>query len=101
MLYSAHMSTIITIHCIISGRVQGVWYRAWTQNQAANRDLTGWVRNRRDGSVEAVFHGPAQGVADVITACRSGPPLARVDDIIETPVEPYSGGMTFDKRDTE
>ena len=67
------MSMIITIHCIISGRVQGVWYRAWTQNQAANRGLTGWVRNRKDGSVEAVFHGPKHSVADMIATCRTGP----------------------------
>ncbi len=65
----------------ISGRVQGVWYRAWTVEQATARGLRGWVRNRQDGSVEALFSGPADRVDDMLAACRSGPKLARVDGI--------------------
>ena len=70
-----------TIHVLILGRVQGVWYRAWTVEEARMHQLDGWVRNRRDGAVEAVFSGPSDQVAEMIVACRTGPPLARVDDI--------------------
>jgi acylphosphatase len=65
-------------HVTIRGRVQGVGYRAWVEEQATSRDLEGWVRNRRDGSVEAVFSGPDDVVADMITSCKRGPISARV-----------------------
>ena len=68
-------------HVIIRGRVQGVGYRAWTELTARDHGLEGWVRNRRDGSVEAVFAGPAEAVAAMIEACRRGPPGARVDAV--------------------
>ncbi len=71
----------------IEGKVQGVWFRAWMAEAAAARGLRGWVRNRRDGSVEAQFVGPAEKVDDMLAACRRGPPLARVDGIIAAPVE--------------
>lgn len=67
---------------VIRGRVQGVGYRAWTEREAILRGLEGWVRNRRDGSVEALFAGPELVVGAMIGACRKGPALARVDDII-------------------
>ena len=70
-------------HVVIRGRVQGVGYRAWAEYVALKHDLEGWVRNRRDGSVEAVFAGPAHAVAAVIAACRSGPPGAWVEAIDE------------------
>jgi acylphosphatase len=63
------------------GRVQGVWYRAWTAEQATARELCGWVRNRRDGSVEAVFSGPETQVEEMITTCYRGPPSAQVEGI--------------------
>ena len=63
----------------IRGRVQGVGFRAWTEHEARRRALEGWARNRRDGSVEAVFAGPPDTVADMVEACRRGPPLSRVD----------------------
>ena len=63
--------------------MQGVGYRAWTEDAALERGLEGWVRNRRDGSVEAVFAGPAEAVADMIEACRRGPRGARVDAVEE------------------
>jgi acylphosphatase len=66
---------------IISGRVQGVGYRAWVEHQARVRRLKGWVRNRRDGSVEAVFAGPEAVVSEMITACRRGPSASRVDAV--------------------
>jgi acylphosphatase len=64
---------------MIRGRVQGVGFRAWTEHEARRRALEGWVRNRRDGAVEAVFAGPPETVASIIEACRRGPPLARVE----------------------
>ena len=62
-------------------------YRAWTVEQARALNLTGWVRNRNDGSVEAVFCGEDTKVNAMIEACRSGPVLARVDSIDATPAE--------------
>ncbi len=63
------------------GRVQGVWFRAWTAEQAASRGVEGWVRNLYNGDVEAVFVGPDEAVEALIEDCRGGPPLARVDDV--------------------
>ena len=62
-----------TAHVRIEGRVQGVGYRMWTQRTAVALGLGGWVRNRRDGSVEAVFQGPDARVADMIKRCEAGP----------------------------
>jgi acylphosphatase len=75
-------------HVMIKGRVQGVGYRAWVAQQAEARDLEGWVRNRRDNSVEALFAGPAEIVSDMIAGCRRGPVLARVDAIQEDAAGP-------------
>lgn len=69
------------VHVMISGTVQGVWYRAWTAEQAERRSLDGWVRNRRSGEVEAVFAGPPAMVDEMIAACHEGPPAARVADV--------------------
>ncbi|MBB3771113.1 acylphosphatase [Angulomicrobium tetraedrale] len=66
---------------IISGRVQGVGYRAWFAREAERRGLTGWVRNRRDGSVEALVAVDAAILGDLVAACRQGPPAARVAEI--------------------
>ncbi len=66
----------------IRGRVQGVGYRAWVEYQAETISLEGWVRNRRDGSVEALFAGSAQAVADMVALCRQGPPSALVSDVL-------------------
>ena len=65
----------------ISGRVQGVWYRGWAVETARDLGLDGWVRNRGDGSVEAVVAGPRETVDRMIEACRDGPSAARVNDI--------------------
>lgn len=79
-------------HVSITGRVQGVGYRAWTADEARTRGLDGWVRNRRDGAVEALFSGDAAAVDAMLAACRNGPPAALVDGIdvteIEAPAEP-------------
>jgi acylphosphatase len=69
----------------IKGRVQGVGYRAWVEHQARVHHVEGWVRNRRDGSVEALFAGPADVVSNMITLCRRGPVSARVEEVQEQP----------------
>ena len=66
-------------HIMVGGRVQGVGYRYFVEHAARSHDLEGWVRNRRDGSVEAVFAGPAEAVTAVIATCRRGPSSARVE----------------------
>jgi acylphosphatase len=66
---------------MIRGRVQGIGFRAWTEYTALERGLQGWVRNRRDGSVEALFAGRPDAVAAMITACHQGPRGSRVDGI--------------------
>ena len=71
----------IVRHVIVHGRVQGVGYRAWTEDLAERLGLEGWVRNRRDGAVEAVFAGPEQAVTAAIEACRDGPRGAHVDAV--------------------
>ncbi|MCB1958017.1 MAG: acylphosphatase [Rhodocyclaceae bacterium] len=75
------MQEIICRHLFIRGKVQGVYYRASAQHAAIARGLTGWVRNRRDGSVEAVVNGPLAAVQAFIEWAYQGPPEARVDDV--------------------
>jgi acylphosphatase len=65
----------------VTGRVQGVGYRAWVEHRARNHNLEGWVRNRRDGSVEALFAGPAALVSEMVASCRRGPSSARVEAV--------------------
>lgn len=65
----------------IFGRVQGVWFRGWTIEQASRLGLSGWVRNRRDGSVEAVFAGTAEVIETMLERCLEGPPKAVVERI--------------------
>ncbi len=77
------MSTAIRVR--IEGRVQGVGFRYWVIERAAALGLDGWVRNRRDGAVEAVFAGPADTVAEMLRQCHDGPTLARVTDVREQP----------------
>jgi acylphosphatase len=66
----------------IRGRVQGVGYRAWVEYQAVASHLEGWVRNRRDGSVEALFAGSPKAVAEMVALCRHGPPSSRVEAVL-------------------
>jgi acylphosphatase len=77
----------------VEGRVQGVWFRAWTVQEATRRGLSGWVCNRRDGAVEAVFAGPRAQVDDMVAACRRGPPAAAVTALTQTtePETPPAG----------
>ncbi len=75
-----------TVRLRIIGRVQGVWFRGWAIDQARELDLHGWVRNRRDGSVEAVVSGSADLVEEMVARCRIGPAAAAVNrvEIVET-----------------
>ena len=68
-------------HVVVHGRVHGVGFRAWAERAALTCGLEGWVRNRRDGTVEAVFAGPPEAVTAMIEACRKGPPLAAVERV--------------------
>jgi acylphosphatase len=86
------MSDTIAVRVRIRGHVQGVWYRGWTVDEARRLGLSGWVRNRRDGSVEAVFSGPLHVVRTMIASCRQGPPAALVREVTEqeetSPIKP-------------
>jgi acylphosphatase len=80
---------------IVSGRVQGVWYRGWTVDEAVALGLDGWVRNRRDGSVEILVSGPDAAVEALIERCREGPPAARVERVaVEETDEAVPAGFT-------
>ena len=70
-----------TVCLRIHGRVQGVWYRAWTADTAREFGLKGWVRNRADGTVESVLSGDYEVVQAMILRCHEGPPLAQVSNI--------------------
>src|SRR5258708_12326869 len=75
-------------HVTIRGRVQGVGYRAWVEHRARAHGLEGWVRNLRDGSVEAVLAGPADAVAEMVSLCRRGPSSAPAAALPEGPPRP-------------
>jgi acylphosphatase len=75
------------LHCArvsIRGEVQGVGYRYFTVQQAQQREIQGWVRNRLDGTVEAVFEGSRSQIEQIITWCHEGPPAAQVKQVIVT-----------------
>ncbi len=73
---------------VIGGRVQGVGYRAWMVREARSLGLWGWVRNRHDGTVEALVHGGSDAVEELLRRCRRGPLLAEVRTIDETDADP-------------
>lgn len=77
----AGISGARSIRIRIEGRVQGVGYRAWTARRARALGLAGWVRNRADGSVEAVLQGEAQAIERMLADCRAGPPAALVSAV--------------------
>jgi acylphosphatase len=78
----------IARHLVIHGRVQGVWYRGWAVDTARSLGLAGWVRNRRDGTVEGVVQGEEGAVERFIALAREGPPAARVERIDMNDAEP-------------
>ena len=74
------------LHAQITGRVQGVGYRIWAARAAERLSLAGWVRNRRDGSVEAVFKGDEDAVVRMLDECWRGPRGAKVDNVVATAI---------------
>ena len=80
--------TVISVRVVIEGRVQGVFFRSWTVQEATRRNLLGWIRNRLDGTVEAVFSGAEIDVNGMIRACWQGPPAAQVGNVTEYPADP-------------
>ena len=74
----------VRAHVIVKGKVQGVYFRGYTQQEALAAGVTGWVRNLPDGSVEAIFEGEREAVERLVTWCRKGPPAARVTDVMVT-----------------
>ena len=82
--------TTRSVHVSIRGRVQGVGYRAWLEGEAVARELSGWVRNRHDGSVEALVSGDADAVAEFIGHLWTGPGMAKVTDVA---VAEYGGAV--------
>ena len=81
-----HNRAILRVN--VRGRVQGVGYRAWVEYQATACGLEGWVRNRHDGSVEALFVGRGKVVAEMVALCRHGPPSAHVEAVLNEPTGP-------------
>lgn len=80
-------------HVTISGRVQGVCFRMYTEEEALRRNLTGWVRNLPTGQVEAVFEGAKKSIEEMILWCHKGPPAARVTDV-SVDWGPFRGDFT-------
>ncbi|MBO9671756.1 MAG: acylphosphatase [Sphingobium sp.] len=89
--------TIIARHLLISGRVQGVFYRGWTVETATGLGLTGWVRNLRNGDVEALVQGPVEVVERFIEMAHAGPRAARVQGV-EASVAPVGFLHGFEQR---
>ncbi|MEM7443144.1 MAG: acylphosphatase [Pseudomonadota bacterium] len=89
----------IALRLRVIGRVQGVWFRAWTVKQASALKLDGWVRNRTDGSVEILAAGPSGAVDRLLALCKDGPRNARVVDVCSNPAED-PGPTGFDLRPT-
>ena len=84
--------------CIVKGRVQGVWFRRFTQNVANELGISGWVKNREDGSVEVEASVPDEVYEQFLQALRKGPPLARVDELIVEEIDrSYSGAFEVRK----
>ncbi|MDI6852202.1 MAG: acylphosphatase [Deltaproteobacteria bacterium] len=86
------MSEQARAQVLISGRVQGVFFRAHTRDQARARGLKGWVKNLPDGRVAAVFEGKRSAIEDMIGWCHKGPPYASVDEVLVN-WQPYQGDL--------
>jgi acylphosphatase len=88
------------VHVIISGRVQGVWFRTSTKQKADDLGISGWAKNTAEGNVEAVFEGEKAKIDEMIAWCWIGPPLARVSDVKIVPShseETYTGFVVLYK----
>jgi acylphosphatase len=84
---------IKTVRAIISGRVQGVCFRMETERAAEKYGVNGWARNRRDGSVEAMFQGDSRAVDEMLKWCNHGPPMAIVANV-QVIEESFQEGLT-------
>lgn len=93
---TARRQLLVRLH----GKVQGVWFRAWTEREARRLGLDGWVRNRSDGTVEALFAGPAAAVEEMLRLCGEGPPMAEVRRV-ETSGTEATVAPGFEHRPTE
>ncbi len=87
-----------SLHCIVSGRVQGVWFRGWVREQARLLGLAGWVRNLRDGSVEVLAQGDEQPLGDLRSRLDIGPPMSRVDAVKSEWIEENETFSSFSVR---
>ena len=90
---------MITRRLLVSGKVQGVFYRGWTQRTARELGIGGWARNLRSGEVEVLATGPREAVDELIRRCWEGPPAARVDLVEVSEAEPADAG-DFEVRPT-
>lgn len=93
---TARRQLLVRLH----GKVQGVWFRAWTEREARRLGLDGWVRNRSDGTVEALFAGPVAAVEAMLRLCGEGPPMAEVRRV-ETSETEATVAPGFEQRPTE
>ncbi|KAL7133463.1 hypothetical protein ABFS83_12G142800 [Erythranthe nasuta] len=96
---SAATAAAKTVRVVVKGRVQGVFYRNWTIENATELGLNGWVRNRRDGSVEALFSGKPEKVEEMEQRCRRGPPQAMVTGLQVFP-STDDPGTSFERKPT-
>jgi len=85
---------LVRYRVVVTGRVQGVWFRDSCRHEAQSRGVAGWVANRADGAVEAVFEGPEEAVAQCVAWCNQGPPRAEVTGLAVTEERP-AGDFTF------
>ncbi len=81
----------VAVKARVTGRVQGVWFRGWTQERARALGLRGWVRNEADGSVTALLAGPEAAVETMLAALHEGPEMARVDAVATEPADDPGG----------
>jgi acylphosphatase len=88
---------VIRRRLVVHGLVQGVWYRETTRRAAERHGVAGWIRNRSDGTVEAVLEGPEEAVERIVAVCRRGPSRARVESV-EVRDEPPEGLVGFQLR---
>jgi len=86
----------VRVRLVIKGRVQGVWFRDSTRREAVSLGVFGWVKNKRDGSVEALVEGPEEDVKKLISWCHKGPPSARVLKVHETEEDWQGEFRSFD-----
>ncbi len=91
------LGVVVTVH----GRVQGVWYRGWTVETATAFGLSGWVRNKADGTVEALFVGTPDAVEAMVTASWEGPPAAKVERVERRQIDPAPDEHGFRQLESE